>query len=75
MKHVAEWKQGFPEKIGLYLCRKEGVEQLLLHKVCTLNGRHRWMTVNGYDAVGRIEWTGEVLTPDQLPEILEEIKK
>lgn len=74
MKKLVEWKQGFPEKVGLYLCKKNGCEQLLLHKLCTMNGRHRWMTVNGYDATGDIEWTGEALKPDEIPEILEGIE-
>lgn len=73
-KTVAKWEQGFPEKVGLYLVRVDGLERLCLHKVCTINGKHRWMTPNGYDVIGQVEWIGEVLTPDLVPQILDKIK-
>ena len=74
MKTLAEWNQGYPEKVGLYLIKVNGLERLGLHKVCTINGKHRWMTPNGYDITGAVEWTGEVLTPDLVPSILDRIE-
>lgn len=68
------WEKGYPEKVGLYLVKVNGLERLGIHKVCTLNGRHRWMTVDGRDMIGAIEWTGNALTPDLVPEILAKIE-
>ena len=74
MKTLAEWKKGYPDKVGLYLIRVNGLERLGLHKVCTINGKHRWMTPNGYDITGAVEYCGEVLTPDLVPAILDRIE-
>lgn len=48
--------QGWPETNGIYLTRNEaGEERPLMHRVCHINGRHRWMTLQGGDVTDRIE--------------------
>ena len=57
---MTKWNQGFPEKRGVYRCRVDEKEQYLIHKRCDMNGRHWWLTMNGFDVVGcKIEWTGD----------------
>lgn len=69
-KHGKDTKEerhaGYPEKIGLYDVVHEGERKYLLHKVCTMNGRHRWMNVDGSDVIGNVEWIDGPLTPDQV---------
>lgn len=69
-KHGKDTKEqrhaGYPERIGLYDVVHEGERKFLMHKVCTMNGRHRWMNVDGSDVIGTVEWIAGPLTPDQM---------
>ena len=45
------WLEGFPERNGIYRCRIDNKEiRALAHKKCSINGRHRWMELDGRDA-------------------------
>lgn len=60
MKHEDAWRAGYPEEIGAYACKVNGQEKTLLHKYCQLNGKHRWMTLQGGDAIGEIFWREKI---------------
>ena len=62
-----DWKNGWPDKRGLYRCKVDGKETVLVHHRCDLNGRHWWSDTRGFDVVGhRIEWRGGPLSADDL---------
>lgn len=62
------WREGFPKKNGVYKCRIDGGDPVaLVHKVCHINGKHRWMTLKGYDVVGvTVRWREGEATLDEL---------
>lgn len=62
-----EWEKGFPEKNGIYKCRIDGEEIVpLAHKICSINGRHRWMRLDGHDARGSIEFINRRIEIEEL---------
>ena len=62
-----DWKNGWPDKRGLYRCKVDGKETVLVHHRCDLNGRHWWSDTKGFDVVGhRIEWRDGPLSADDL---------
>ena len=47
MTHKGEWREGYPKEIGPYDCE--------------LNGKHRWMTLQGGDVIAaKILWRGKI---------------
>ena len=61
MTHKGEWREGYPKEIGPYECQVDGKEKTLLHKYCELNGKHRWMTLQGGDVIAaKILWRGKI---------------
>lgn len=55
-----EWKEGFPERRGIYKCKVDGKETVLTHHKCDMSGKHRWSTVDGYDVIAeKIEWCSD----------------
>lgn len=66
-KEAEKWEQGFPEKNGIYKCRIDGeTVEPLMHKVCTINGKHRWMKLDGHDAIGNIEFINKRIGFDEI---------
>ena len=63
MAEKLEYKDGFPEERGLYKCKVDGKEQILVHHLCQVSGKHWWSDVLGYDVVGfKIEFQDKKLT-------------
>lgn len=61
-KQETEWRDGFPERNGIYRCRINGEDiRPLMHKRCTINNRSRWMELDGHDAVGSIQFENKRL--------------
>jgi hypothetical protein len=66
-RDMNEWQTGFPERNGIYKCRVDGKDiRPLMHKKCSINGRHRWMELTGHDVLGSVEWRGERLSIEEL---------
>lgn len=66
-KEAEKWEQGFPEMNGIYKCRINGeTVEPLMHKKCSINGKHRWMTLDGHDAIGTIEFINKRIGIDEL---------
>lgn len=64
---MSEWNEGWPDKRGLYRCKVDDKETVLVHHRCDLNGRHWWSDTRGFDVVGhRIEWRGGPLSADEI---------
>lgn len=64
---MSEWRKGWPKQRGLYRCRVDGDERLLVHHCCDLNGKHWWSDTKGFDVVGcTIEWKDKRLTADDV---------
>ena len=62
-----DWRSDWPDRRGLYRCKVDGKETVLVHHRCDLNGRHWWSDTKGFDVVGhRIEWRGGPLSADDL---------
>ena len=62
-----EWLEGFPEQNGIYKCLIDDEEiKPLMHKKCSINGKHRWMLLDGHDALGSVKWKGSRLGIDEL---------
>lgn len=47
--------KGWPEARGLYRCKVDGKEQILVHHYCGDTKRHWWTDTAGYDVIGDIE--------------------
>lgn len=62
-----EWLEGFPEQNGIYKCLIDNEEiKPLMHKKCSINGKHRWMLLDGHDVLGSVKWKGSRLGIDEL---------
>lgn len=62
-----EWLDGFPEPNGIYKCLINDEEiKPLMHKKCSINGKHRWMSLDGHDILGSVKWKGSRLGIDEL---------
>lgn len=62
-----EWLEGFPEPNGIYKCLINDEEiKPLMHKKCSINGKHRWMSLDGHDALGKIKYKNKRLSIDEL---------
>lgn len=62
-----EWKKGYPVKVGVYACKVDGKEKTLAHKYCELNGKHRWMTLQGGDVTAsEILWRGRITDASEI---------
>ena len=66
-KEAEKWQSGFPEKNGIYKCRIDGeLVEPLMHKKCSINGKHRWMKLDGHDAIGNIEFIDKRIGIDEI---------
>lgn len=66
-KEAEKWEQGYPERNGIYKCRIDGeTVEPLMHKKCSINGKHRWMRLDGHDAIGTIEFINKRIGIDEL---------
>lgn len=66
-KETEKWEQGFPEMNGIYKCRIDGETVVpLMHKKCTINGKSRWMKLDGHDAIGTIEFINKRIGIDEI---------
>ena len=64
---MSEWKKDYPKDVGVYACRVDGIEKTLCHKYCQLNGKHRWMTLQGGDVIANeILWRGKISGVDEI---------
>lgn len=64
---MSEWRAGYPEQVGIYDCKVDEKEKSLIHKYCELNGKHRWMTLQGGDVIAQeILWRGKITEPSEL---------
>lgn len=64
-----EYKIGYPATTGIYKCRvdHQDTKYLMLH-YCALNRRCRWQTIGGKDVLKYVEWTGDALGANDLPD-------
>ena len=70
MVEKLEYKEGFPEERGLYKCKVDGKEQILVHHVCLNSGKHWWSDVIGYDVVGfQIQFQDKKLSAEDIKPI------
>lgn len=67
LNNNSEWLDGFPEQNGIYKCLIDDEEiKPLMHKKCSINGKHRWMSLDGHDVLGSVKWKGNRLSVDEL---------
>lgn len=57
-KKKKTYQKGFPEKRGLYDCKVNGNETVLVLHKCDMTCKAWWMTVDGHDVIGDVEWSG-----------------
>ena len=61
MTQTDKWHEGFPKEVGPYECMVDRNIKTLLHKYCQLNGKHRWMTLQGGDVIAlEILWRKKI---------------
>lgn len=66
-----EWRDGYPNKNGLFLCKLDGEEVILRHTVCTINGKHKWATIDNRLPLGKeLLWSGDPLGIEELDAFL-----
>ena len=64
---MSDWQKGYPDTRGLYRCKVDGQEKILVHHVCVINDRHWWSDIKGYDVVGcEILFQNKKLSADDL---------
>ena len=64
---MTEYKDGFPKERGMYRCKVDGEEKILVHHVCVVNDRHWWSDTLGYDVVGyQIQFQDKKLTVNDI---------
>ncbi len=59
--------EGYPTERGFFLCKIGNEEKVLVHHICTMNGRHWWSDTQGNDVVGHeIKFCDKKLTVDDI---------
>lgn len=55
---MGEWKEGYPDKPGIYTCLVDGEECKLKHFICSMSGRHEWVDEYGNYVYSVVLWRG-----------------
>lgn len=65
-----EWRVGYPNKTGIFLCRvNHKDEAFFVNHYCEMNRRCRWQTLAGADVIASfVEWTGSPVKLDEIDE-------
>ena len=62
-----KYNDGFPSERGFFKCKVGDKEMILVHHICTMNGKHWWSDTFGRDVVGdNIKFSGKKLTVDDI---------
>lgn len=56
---MSEMQRGWPDERGLYRCKVNGEEVVLVHHYCGNTKRHWWTYTSGHDAIGDIMFDPE----------------
>ena len=66
-KPSIKYQEGYPNERGFYKCKVGDEEMILIHHICTVNGRHWWSDTTGHDVVGHeIKFCNKKLTAQDI---------
>lgn len=66
-KAKPKYIEGFPTERGLYRCKVDGKEKVLVHHICMNNGKHWWSDAAGYDVIAnKITFCDEKLNVEDI---------